>query len=189
LVFLLLIGGVIFYLIYAKYTLGTKTDQEDIKIKIQFIKPEPKYLKYFPDFVNYFFSIRELYFTNPNAFYSVVDNVDQFLYMYDTIMNKQVLYCKQNLEVMEGFARTALNNFNSLIYVLNSDKNVTKKFHLALKDLHVLLYQYINRVIDKCNALFTNETINVNSGFYEQFGPRPINYFTDWNDEQQYQYY
>jgi hypothetical protein len=90
------------------------------------------------------------------------------------------MYCKQNLEVAEQFARNALNNLHSIIFKMTSDKYVTQKYHWALHSLQKILYKYIDQMAIICNKQFSNsKKLNNNSGYFQNYGPKPDNFYGD----------
>jgi len=109
----------------------------------------------------------------------VVYNTDQFLILYENLMDNKMVYCNQNVEVAVDYVRHALNNLHSIIYNLDINQIVTKKFHESLREFHVLMYQYVDRIIKKCNSKFNSKQLNTNSSYYDQYGPKPFNYFSD----------
>lgn len=150
--------------------------KEENKIKLEFIKPKPKRMIDYPDLVNFFYSIKNFYYVNPNAFYAVI-NTEQFLGVYEAVMNNEVIYCKQMFDVANQFYRNAINHLHSLVFKMNVDKYITDKFRRSVKDLNILMYQYIERMIHKCNTEYKSHNINNYSGFIEQFGPKTSKLF------------
>ena len=182
-VILIITAVIIIIIIYSNEKITSVAAKEENKIKLEFIKPKPKRMIDYPDLVNFFYSIKQFYYINPNAFYAVVNNVEQFLGIYEAMMNNEIIYCKQMFEVANQFYRNALNHLHSLIFNMNVDKYITNKFQRSIKDLNVLLYQYVERLIHKCNTEFKSHNINNNSGFIQQFGPKPVNYYDEMNTE------
>ena len=149
-----------------------------MKLKLEFITPRPARLDNYPDLVDFLFSIKDFYYINPNAFFNIVQNIDNFIQLYDEIINDQLIYCVQNLEVAIGFSRDAQNNLQSIIYNLDVSKKMTKKFHQSLKEFHLIMRQYVSRIINKCNNKFNPDDINNASMYYHEYGPHAINYFS-----------
>src|SRR5690606_4508663 len=98
--------------------------------------------------------------------------------------------CKQNLEVALEFVRNAQNHLHSMIFNLDIDKSATAKFHESEHSFHVIMYQYVKEIIDKCNNKFNIKQINNMSGYYYEYGPKAINYFEGNEDKfGQFEYY
>lgn len=180
-IFFLAIGIFISYLIYKKREINDISKQKEQKIKIDMIIPKPKRLDKYPDLVNFLYNIREFYYINPSSFYSLVSNIDQFIQLYEQLMYDKMIYCTQNLEVANNFIKNAQNYLHSIIYNLDTDKNITKKYHQSMKSFHIIINQYKKRMISKCNSKFVTDELNVHSKYYEEYGPREINYFDNSN--------
>jgi hypothetical protein len=188
-IFFLLLALLICYIIYSKKKISEVELSEENKIKNDLINPKPKKFVKYPDIVDFFYSIREFYNINPSAFFGMVNDTDNFLSLYESIMKNKMIYCKQNIEVAVDFIRSAQNHFHSMIYNLATDKILTEKFHQAMKEYHKLMYQYINRIIDQCNNQFNRNQINNSSGFYDQYGPKPFNYFAHDEANSRFEFY
>lgn len=165
---------IIIAVIYSRNRHFDIVDTQQNETKNNMIKPTPLNIKEHPKIVDFFYSIRELYFVNPSVFYALINNVDQFFKLYNQMMNNEMLYCSQNYQVAETFYRNALNNYHSLIYQL--DLGVTAKFHDGMGKLHFLLYQYLVKLAQKCNS---QTDINVNTSFIDMGSTKAANYFDE----------
>jgi hypothetical protein len=166
------------YLIYKKREIEQITYDKELEIKNKLVVPRPERIDNYPDLINFLYSVKEFYYVNPNEFYGVVNDIDNFIQLYDQIMNNKVLYCTQNLEVAFDFIRGAQNHLHALIYNLDVDKNITKKYHEALRDFHVIVQQYMSRLIRKCNSEFNSKNLDNNSKYFSEYGPRAFNYYS-----------
>jgi len=188
-IFFLAVAFLICYIIYSKRKLDKVVKQQQLKIKQELIIPRPKNFGSYPDVIDFFYSIKEFYNVNPNAYHEAIKDMDKFFYLYEEIMQNKMLYYKQNVDVAVGFARDALNQLQSIIYNLDVDKTLTNKYHESLKEFHLIIYQYINRIIKKANERFNPAEINTTSEYYQQYGPRPFNYFNDRDNKPQFEFY
>jgi hypothetical protein len=179
---------IIIYIIYSKKQLDAVTSDEQSKIKLSLIRPPPQNLDNYPDLIEFLFTVRNFYYINPNAFTLIIAHLDDFIEIYEDIINKKILYCKQNYQVLVNSAREILNNLHSIIYNLDVDKILTKKYQISMKELNIILYQYIKTVIDKCDSINENETTNIYSSFIiDEMGPHGRNYF-DPNTDNMYNF-
>lgn len=177
LVFLIFVAFIICYLIYKRKEIDDISSIKDTSIKIDLIVPSPISLSKYPDVVDFLYSIRDFYSVNPNAFYAVVKNTEQFFYLYNQIMFNEMMYCTQNLEVANQFIRNAQNHLHSIIYNLDIDRTITHKYHESLRNFHIIANKYKKDLIKKCNSKFTTKSLNTASKYFQEYGPRPINYF------------
>uniref|UniRef100_A0A6C0LR57 Uncharacterized protein n=1 Tax=viral metagenome TaxID=1070528 RepID=A0A6C0LR57_9ZZZZ len=177
------------YLVYSKRKIIRITLEDEHKIKLGLIIPKPKRIDKYPDLIDFLYSIRDFYYINPTAFFQIIDNIDNFIQLYDEIMYDKVIYCTENIEVALEFIRNAQNHLHSIIYNLDVDTNITKKFHQSLVQLHRITQQYSSRIIRKCNSKFNSKNINNSSGIYEQYGPREFNYYDYDNANSHFEFY
>lgn len=191
LIFFLGIATFICYYIYSKKRLKDVNKKEQNKIKLEMINPfAPKFHDY-PDIIDFFYSIREFYYVNPNAFYALVKNTENFLTLYEQIMHDEMFYYNENVENAMEYVRNGLNHLQSMIYNLDIDRVVGEKFHNSLKSYHVMMYQYVDSIIKKSNENFasTNRK-DPNAKYIDQYGPKAFNYFNDdTRHEPQFQIY
>jgi len=188
-IFLLFIALLVCYIIYSRKQIDRVSTEEELKIKTELIIPRPMRIDNYPDLIDFLFSIRDFYYINPNAFYGIVQNVDNFIQLYDEIMNDRMIYCTQNAEVANGFVRNAENNLQSMIYNLDIDQNITRKFHQSLREFTLIMRQYMARIITKCNADFNEKDINNHSKYYHEYGPHPYNYYNIKDKETTFEVY
>lgn len=167
------------YMIYQKNNLDQNTEKDQIEIKRNLIIPVPNRLDDYPDLIDILYTTRDFHYINPTAYNKIIYDLDNFIQLYEQIMFNEMVYSVQNTEVAIDFARSALNNFHSLIYNLDVSKRLTAKYHKALKQLHLILNAYMINIIEKSNEKFNVKQINYTSKFYDRHGPRPFNYFSN----------
>jgi len=177
-IFFIIIAALVSYILYSKNQINDISTEENLKIKLEFINPRPRRIDNHPPLIDFLFSIKDFYYINPTAFYNIVQNVDNFMQLYDEIINDQLIYCVQNLQVAIEFSRNAQNNLQSIIYNLDVDKRMTKKFHQSLKEFHLIMRQYVARMIARCNSHFNSSDINNSSMYYQEYGPHAANYYS-----------
>jgi hypothetical protein len=137
-------------LIYLKRELDSVSTKEQTNIKLKLIRPQPQNLNDYPDIIEFLFNIRHFYYINPNSFTLMIMHLDNFFKIYEDVMTKQVNNCKYNYDIILYSTRSVLNNLHSVIFNLDVDKNLTKKYQLSLKELHIIIYQYVDKVVKKC---------------------------------------
>ena len=157
-VLLIVVAAIIIYLVY------TRRNIEKFSINS------------YPDMSN-LYDIRSYYYLNPNAFDGLINNINNFIQLYEEIMDTNMLYCAQNVQVAVNFSRLAQNNLQSIIYTLNSAQPITKRFHHILRKFQSIMFKYTEKIINKCNRKFTAEYMNSQSTYYDNIGPKPANFF------------
>jgi len=170
-IFFIIIACVIIYIYYSKSRINNPSIASDLNTKIKLITPMPKRLTgQYPDLVNFLYEIRSYYFLNPDAFYSLINNIDNFIQLYEEIMQNRMLYCVENVEVAVDFARSAQNDLHSMIYSLKSNSCLTKRFHQELSEFQSIINNYVTQIATKCNRKFSQKN-------NELGGPKPFNHF------------
>jgi hypothetical protein len=180
-VFFIIIALVVIYVLYWHEQQKITTVADVNKVKSEAIRPSivGSYIPQYPDFVEFLYGIRNFYDVNSNAYDDMVNDIDNFLKLYQQITNDKMIYCTQNLEVAVGFSRNALNHLHSMIFKLNTDNLVTEKYHVALASLQELFQQYIGTMASICNSKFTSKELYNGSSYYQLKGPHPENYYDD----------
>lgn len=178
--FFIIIAFCIIYYIYSKHQINL-SPTTDIQTKIELIMPNPTRLgPAYADLVNFLYNVREYYFINPTEFAELVLNIDNFIQLYEEIMSDHVIYCGENIEVAANFCRSAQNNLQSVIFGLSTNFLPTKRFHEALELFDSIMNKYTKQMVTKCNKRFVPGQINNSSKFYDMYGPKPINYFNQY---------
>lgn len=185
-VFFLVVGLIICYIIYSQREISSINRKKQFEIKRDLIKPLSKYLGHdHEELTELIFQVRQFYYVNPNEFYDIIKSIDIFLELYDEMMHYKVIYCHRNFQVAETLANTILNKFHSLVYELNTDFNMTQKWRLATRELNIILFQYLEQLREHCSAEKKEEEVNIESAFPEPAGPKASN----WYNEPHYQFY
>lgn len=142
----------------------------------------PKYLYNSVDIINLLYDILDIREYSPNVYLGIVENVDILLKLQEEFENYKKLnsgsgtldQCTENLEVAKDHMNLALNNMQSFIYSIPSNKFVDRKFSKSLERLQVLLLRITDNLYRSCKLQDSNlntyrKPSNVN-GHYT--GPR-----------------
>jgi len=131
------------------------------------IKPTitPQIAEY-DDIKKFIYDIQDYYYVNDNAFVGLLTSLSNFIHIYNQIMFDRMIYCSDNFQIAIDFARNAMNNLQSMIYRLDTDKLVMHKFHASLSNLDSILNKYISEMASKC-------------GVSDLSGPRPFNFYDE----------
>lgn len=100
---------------------------------------------------------------NPEIVNKIVSDIDHFFYITNQIKNdKNLQFCNQYTEKLDAKLKLILNNFNSLIQVLQNNP-VLRKHHLSvLGEIKTVLMPYFRECFNKCiNILDKNINSNV----------------------------
>jgi hypothetical protein len=148
------------------------------ELKLNTIKPIPKNFEPYYDIVDFFFSIQDFYPFNPPVYEEVIDNVDNFLKLYEYVKKTGVETPEKYYDIAENKKQNAVNALHSMIFKLEVDKIVTNKLDRSCKQLDEILRRYLDEMyniykkdIYKKGYDSTRSLINT--------GPSPVNHYTN----------
>lgn len=133
----------------------------------------PKYLHNSVEIIEVLYDLLDLRDYSPSAYLQIVQNVDVLLKIQeDAQLNLD--QCTENLDVAKDHSNLALNNLQSFVYSIPSNRVVNTKLSMNLKRLQLLLLRITDSIYRKCKEQDSNlntyrKPANVN-GFYT--GPR-----------------
>lgn len=188
-IFIIGVSLVIIYVVYSKRSVDNLSEKKQTIIKNNMINPKSKYASDYPDIVNFLYKNKNLYYVNQDEFSAMIYSLDNFLQLYDEIINDKVIYCVENIEVATDFMRRSQNHLHSIIYSLNQNKIITNKFHDTINKYQKLMFGYLKRMTSKCNSKFNSKYINNASKEYKLYGPKPFNYYDTNNKDIRFDFY
>lgn len=187
----IIIAFVAIYLIN-RYSTSTRNLQEAIiNRKEEIIKPNistTRITKY-EEFINFLFSIQDMYVYNPIAYESMVDDIDNFLIMYEHIMIDD-FYSGYDYEIMDDKKRSALNNLQSILIRLPVNTEIYDKLNHAVSRLEDILNFYMDKIYHYYRVKIYNIGYTTNIKHIEPANsPRPADHYDDfWAPKNLYQY-
>lgn len=173
-IFGIMIGLLLAYIFYNKKTLEVSSYNNQLKIKLELIRPRPEMFDDHPEIIEFFYSIRDFYDYNPEAFSKTVKNMDLILKLYKDIQIG-IKDCKLNVDVVKEKKKNALNHLHSIIYNLENNKILERKLKKALNALHKILNNYEKYVIDICNTQIKDDGYDNGKSYIHPGGPKPYN--------------
>ena len=174
----MIIAVLLIYYFWSKKNIYSIPISDDLNIKSNLIFPRSTRLNNsYPDLINFLYNIRSYYFSNQTEFSTLVLNIDNFVQLYEEIMYKDMTYCAENIEVAVNFYLEAQQNLHAVIYGLNPDADVTRRFHLARHEFDAIMTRYVDQIIHKCNKEFKPGSLDNNSMFYDPDETKPVNFF------------
>jgi len=120
--------------------------------QLDYIKPIANlkvYIKSDERFIDFFFSIQDLYKFNPQAYEEMIDNLNAFLYLRNQIF-VDPLMCNYYYQIADSKKANMLNSLHSIIYNLSNNQLYTNKLTRAHKRLETLLNIEINKMYLRC---------------------------------------
>lgn len=146
----------------------------------------PKEITKYPDLDKFVHDIRNYFYLNKTDFYGVVNNITNFIKIYEDVMFNRLIYCTQNIEIAVGTARNAQNHFHSIINSLESDKLDIQKFNTMDNKLKIIMNGYIEKLHNRCDKTISDKIDNKDS-YFTNDAPKPRNYYS--NTPAQFDFY
>ena len=172
----IVIGLSIAYIIYDKQVLDVSSYENQLKMKLELIRPTPKFFGDYPELIEFFYSIRELYNYNNDSFTNCVKDVDSLLRLYSDI-KIGIKYCDKNIDIVKSFKKKALNNLHSIVFDIENNKIIEKKLKKSLTELQKILDIYLDDMINICNKDIEVNGYNIEKSYVYKGGPKAYNTF------------
>ena len=176
------IGMIVIFIMIGKVNSQKNSDNNELMNKYNSIIPLPKNGSKYPEFIEYFHSIREFYFYNKKEFTSMVKNIDLLLKIYEDV-KIGVRYCKYHYDIALEKRKNALNHLHSIIYSLEDDKSLQHKLVESIKYLQILTGKYLNYIENICNEDIEQNGYNIEKTKIESNQPAPFNLDFSHNNE------
>lgn len=180
----LVIGVIVVYYLYVKSESTVSDRLQEHKLKVEHILPEPEKIKSNERLVDFLFSIQDMYQYNPQAYEEMMDNIEAFLTIYDTIMKGVRLY-DYYYGVAVDKKENAVNALQSIIYKLPSSKALMNKHMRSHKRLETILTDIINEMYDKCKEYRIRYGTTIHNKVLLD-NPKPYNNYEEGDN---YQFY
>lgn len=185
-IFGLILGLVIVYLLYDKNELEINTFDDQIKFKLLSIVPKPKNFDNYTKLIQLIYSIRDFYEYNPDIFTNLINSLDSYIRIYEDI-KIGIEYCHLNVDVAKQMAKNALNSLHSFIYTIDNNDILEVKLRNAMVELQKLLTYYTNDMITICNSVIDKNGYNTKNKRIHDKGPKEYNLYH--NNEYNYEIY
>jgi hypothetical protein len=124
------------------------------------------------ELVNFLFSIKDLYYSNPSAYSEMIDALNNFTETYKIIQNDKKM-AGVYFDHAVTYKNSSLNALHSLI-LSTDNKDIIKKINTATDILENILLVYLNDIYHK-NAENIHTTGYTNQTRIINIGPQPVN--------------
>ena len=167
----------ILIILYINYK--NQKEQKDIEdiysIKKESLKPQSATINKYNDFVDFLFSIQDLYAYNPPAYEYVIENLEVFLQLYDDAKIAHEL-AGLNYGLADRRRQLALNNLHSIIYTLPTSSILIAKLNTAIFKLDDMLEKMLHDLYI-INKNYIDKNGYTSGSIVTQQGPIPENYY------------
>lgn len=164
-------AGIIYFRIDQKRN-TVSTVNKELMVRLRSLTPRPENFHMDPDLINLFYNIREFRRLNSEAYDQTLIAIDNMLKIVSEV-EAGVYHCSENLDLVKDQMYKALNHMHTVVYKLPVPKLIMLKYQKALKALHVILRRHVDHVVDICQRQYKDRTIDINTHFVYNEGPRP----------------
>jgi hypothetical protein len=183
-VFGLSIAVIIVIYMNSKKQYDTELKNNILKLKKDYIRPQPQRLQDYDELVDFVYSIQDFYIYNPQSYENMIDEIDNFLVLYEESKDIESL-SGINYGLALKARHNAINALHSMIHKLPADNSVIDKLNRAIEQLDMLLekYQiemYNQNQVNLVKNGYTNSSVVINRG------PKESNYFENLGPREQY---
>ena len=165
-----LVSLFLIYLYYDKDRNINLTEMQMIEIKLNSIKPEPKYFYLDVGIIEVFSSIQGLREYNVNTYDEIIYHVDDFLKLYYEVFNNEMKSYHKTYDILKDLKLKILNDMHSLVFSLDNEL-LLDKLKTSTDSLHIILNFYVNQIKLKNNKdikdngiTYYKREINFNDG-------------------------
>lgn len=167
----------VFFIIYYNYhNQKDITDQQELyDIKHNAIRPKSEIIKKYDILVDFLFYIQDFYASNPPAYEEMITNIEIFIQLYEEAKELPELSGNYYKLAMDR-KKLAVNNLHSIIYLLPTNKILTKKLNESVENLNNILSLmleelYVQNLEFVAKHGYNNRTVIINKG------PKESNHF------------
>lgn len=157
------IVGICIIVIMILYNSKNTTSEKNLHgTKSSYIHPPSKIISNNTDFTDFIFSIQDFYEYNPQTYENMIDNLNEFLNMYNYVLLDNTL-AGEYYTMMNEQKNRFLNNLHAIITTIPSQKILIEKLNTALDIAQELFNQYLHQIININSDViktigFTNKT-------------------------------
>lgn len=149
-------------------------DNNNNNKKIDLIIPQPRYEK--KETIDYLFSIQEFYEINPQTYEDIIENMDIFFDRYYETEKDNSL-AGVNYKIMIDQKSYIEELLQSMIYKFPSNKEYTEKLKKSVKNIKLILDEYIEKIIVINNKYKYYNGINNRTIFIDNSKIKSINMY------------
>lgn len=126
-------------------------------------EPKEKFIPYTSDLNDLLRKIKQFEPYNTEVVNKIISDIDHYFYISNQIKNdKNLQFCNQYVEKLDSKLKLILNNFNSLIQVIQNNPVLRKHHRDVLNEIQIKLMPYFKECFNKCiNKMDKNINSNV----------------------------
>lgn len=148
--FALGIGLLITFYINDRKRVIEYTQDDKLEMKLESLIPKPLYFRFRPEFIHFYYNIREFRSYNEPLFDTLIENTDIILRIHQD-MEIGVKECGQNIDVVKDKIKETMNSLHSFVYKTPVNEVSRTKLHKSMRVLQILFKKELDEMIDLCN--------------------------------------
>lgn len=149
-IFALVIAAIVCYYFQDKYLTVTSDINTELEYKLNSLVPRPANFHTDADLIELFYNIREYRTYHPDAYDQALRNVDSILEIKREMI-QGVDICKHYYDVAMEQYKSAMNNMQSIVFMLPGTKDTDEKFQSTLDELQIMLRRHVDDLAQICN--------------------------------------
>lgn len=174
-IFAVFIGLIVILYLNSKNQYEQKVSKNTFDNKTELIRPSPKKIQSYPQFVDFIFSIQDMYIYNVPAYEEMIDSLDDILELYEESI-KDLSTAGRNYNLIDNERKEAVNSLHSIIFNLPSSKEYIEKLNEAIEKLNELIYQIMEELYSLNKLYIFNNGFDRNTVIISK-GPKPENFY------------
>lgn len=160
-----IVSCIVLYVLYKHYRNNQEEENKIYAYEKELIYPKSDKIVKYDKISEFLFTIQDFYIINPQAYAEFIQNIENFLTMYEDIKdNKPSVYLMyQNLL---DTRRKILNSLQSLTYNFPENKEYLKKLDTSLNNFDEIINVYVEEIRIIHENCLHNHGYNVNTKLY-----------------------
>lgn len=142
-------------------------------------------IKDYQEIVDFLFSINEFYKLNQETFEDLIDNLNNFLLIYEDIKIDNINYTEKYI-ISENIKNNIMNILHSFIYSIGNHYELVNKLNYSCNVLNKILNKYLEELYDICQKKLIIYGYNINT---KQLYNGPKEYNIEENNKFTYKLY
>jgi hypothetical protein len=142
-------------------------------------------IKDYQEIVDFLFSINEFYKLNQETFEDLIDNLNNFLLIYENIKIDNINYTEKYI-ISENIKNNIMNILHSFIYSIGNHYELVNKLNYSCNVLNKILNKYLEELYDICQKKLIIYGYNINT---KQLYNGPKKYNIEENNKFTYKLY
>ena len=110
----------------------------------------PKRISRYPDVAQFIWNLRNYYYTNKPEYANIIENLNNFMQVYEDIMFNHLNLCSQNIDVAMDFSNNIQFHLNAMLLSIDPEGDGDVRLKMLKNELSTILEKYLARMQKKC---------------------------------------